>query len=625
MDEEQLELGLAASSTNGNGKVRPPANSSTPKPTDLDKELGIGTSLPMSSWESFLGGENLVLRTGQIPIDDLVEMRKKDGQIRALVRLLTLPILKALETAEWVEADTDNSNPDPEHPAELPPSDSPQDKTPVKPPPGAKTEQQPAKPQGPPAKPGSKVQFAAPPPPAGPPAPPAGKGAAPPGPVPPTGPAPTPPPAPQSPPAPPLPKKVAPPEVEFANLMWTLPPYEGGMTVTAKRVMRQVLLALVEGFAVFEEVRYIPEDGPLKGKIVLKKLAYRDSRTVKFRVDDKGGFDGIRQKTTFAGKTIDVVIPQDKSWYWACNEEENPYYGVSYFEAAFHHWQNKRRLYYIAHIAAQFAAVPGRVGTVPRSATAAELAAFRKALKDFAFNTSLAKPENFEVEFANQNTSFNFLDLINHHNSEMAKSVLAKFLNDENRTVLIDKGNADASTDFFVMQLEALMDEIAESITHYVMPKYIDWNFGTEVYPVLKFPPINDGTKDVIKDMLVAVATATQSQITPEFILEMEKKMADRLGLDVDYEEVAKRKEEEAAKAEEQRKAQLQAFAPPTDQFGGQQGPPGGPGDNGPPGAGGPPGGGGGGQFGFSAEDTGLLSVMQDLVAAIQELPDAEE
>ena len=95
------------------------------------------------------------------------------------------------------------------------------------------------------------------------------------------------------------------------------------------------------------------------------------------------------------------------------------------------------------------------------------------------------------------------------------------------------------------------MAEIAESWKKYLMPQYIDWNFGTGKYPVFRFGVISDATKDVIKELFTVVATAQSSKWTDEFIRELEKKLTDRLGLDVDYDEVKER--EEAAKEEQAR------------------------------------------------------------------------
>jgi hypothetical protein len=425
-----------------------------PKPA-LDKELGVPTAMPFTSFLDVVSGEYLAPNTALVSIDRLVEMRQKDGTVRALLRLFQLPIMKSLKEAEWVEPEE-----------------------------GGATE-----------------------------------------------------------------------ETQFANDMFSLPPSSGGMSVSMTRVVRNALLALLEGFSVFEQVRYVPDDGPNKGKIVLRKLAHRDARTIEFIVDEHGGFDGVRQTAAVKGSTERIKIKKENCWYYTVNEEENPHYGISMFEAAWHHWDIKRKLYYIAHVAAQMAATQGRVGMIPKSASPEETKNFRQMLADFGFNTSGTHPEGFDVKFTNMNTNFDFMNLINHQNQQIAKSVLAKFLEDENRQVLIENAGPDASADFFVMAIESVMGEIAESWTHYLLPPYIDWNFGSSKYPVYRFGVVADATRDTIKDLFIAIATAQTSMWTKEFIRDLEKTLVERLGLDVDYDEVDKREEAEAA---EQAKLQEQ-------------------------------------------------------------------
>jgi hypothetical protein len=414
-------------------------------------------------------------------------------------------------------------------------------------------------------------------------------------------------------------------EVEFANQMFTLPPYGGGMTVPLSKFLRQTLLALTDGFAAFEEVRQVPEEGPLKGKITIRKMAYRDSRTVNFNVDETGGFDGIHQVAQMADKFYDVHIPKEKVWYYAANEEENPFYGVSYFESAYRHYDFKRKLYYVSHVAAQFAAVPGRIGITPPSPDSRMLANFKNALANFAFNTALTIPEGYEVKPFNGNTQFDFMKLIDHHNMMMAASVLAKFLQQEDRQVLIDNGKADATADMFVFMVESIMSEIAESWTIHLMPKYIDWNFGTNKYPVFRFGQLADAAKDAIKEIFGAVVIAGALNCTPEFVRELEKKLAARLGLDIDYDQIAKY-EEEAAQAQQEAEAeaaqqqqqmldmQQAAGLPPA-------GVPGAPKPNGQPAAAPKPGGGVSGPLAA----TSVFSNVDDLVMAAAKLLDHQE
>lgn len=438
------------------------------KPT-VEQELGVTNVLPASTWQDWAGGPvpKGTLAVGRDPMapsqDEMVYMIRRDGQARALLNLLTLPIRAAFANSEWVSPDDGGEE-----------------------------------------------------------------------------------------------------EAAFANLMWKLPHTAGGMQVSSSMFLRQTLLALAHGFSAFEVVRQIPDTGPLKGKLTLKKMGYRDPRTVTFLSDQHGQFQGFRQITNFGMRAINVVIEEQNAWYWAANEEENPMYGVSYFEPAFQHYQMKRKLYYIGHLAAQLAAVPGRIGEIPLGASPRQIQEFKTALANFAFNTAMVAPPNFKVTPFNGNSGFNFLALVDHHNTMMAGSVLAKFFQDSDRTTLIDNSTSDTGADMFVQMLEAITGELSESWSNKLMPQFIDANFSGGSYPQHKFAPLTDANKQAIFDIFEALVVATSLNCTPEFVRMTEEKLAERLGYDIDYKAIAQQEEEAAAaqqKQMEQEQAQQQALA----------------------------------------------------------------
>ena len=156
-------------------------------------------------------------------------------------------------------------------------------------------------------------------------------------------------------------------EADFIRDMLLLPAEDGGMEVSFQTVMSQVFLAIAFGYSPFEIVVHSPTEGSLKGKWTLRKLAYRPSKTVKFAITPEGQFNGFVQRATVNGMMEEVHIPADRAWYFACQEEENPFYGLSFFMPAFFHYDKKQKLYYISHIAASFRAVPARVVKFPGS------------------------------------------------------------------------------------------------------------------------------------------------------------------------------------------------------------------------------------------------------------------
>lgn len=430
-----------APSTNGTM----PAGQPQEEPTTV--EMGVGIIMPFGAW----GDEAELTPNMEITLEQLEQMRKKDGQARALLRLLTLPILAALKRATWEPFD-----------------DSGQE------------------------------------------------------------------------------------EAEFIEQMFTLPPAAGGMTKTLNRFMAELLLGISDSYSVFEEVYWSPASGPLKGKWTLRKLARRPASTITFLVDKNGGFAGVKQRTQFQGREVNVSIPAHKVLYYAANEEENPFYGVSFFLPAYYHFDKKQKLYYIAHLAAQHRAVPGRVGTLPPGSVAAQdKTAFQKALKDYGLMMAMMLPDGFNVEeLGGHLAQFPWLDIIDHHNTQMSKSVLAQFLDsDENKNALVDFSGSDA--EFYMLLLDAIMEDIESRINNHTIPKFIDWNFGTGLYPAFHFGAVTDQQKQAIRDVFSTLGSATTLQVTPDFMFELERKLAEVLDLELDYDELQ-------AEFEEQKKLKLE-------------------------------------------------------------------
>lgn len=343
-------------------------------------------------------------------------------------------------------------------------------------------------------------------------------------------------------------------EVEFANLMWNLPPAQGGMTTPLDQVIDQMLLSLFDGYAAFELVTHIPTEGPLKGKRTLRKLAYRDPRTLTLLQDERGGYAGFRQQAVLPnGKRLDKSLSPSKTALFTVNGHENPLYGVSYFESCYPHYESKMKWYYMSEMAGQFAAVPGRIGTVPRNAKVAEVRAFKADLENFYFNTSMIKKEGWSVDAFNSASGFGFMPYIEHHNLMMAKAVLASFMESEQRTVLVENSTEDASADVFLLSMETLANQFASVLTNHIMPKYIKENFKNSTkFPIFKTGPLSDSARKKISSVFEKVAISGILNTTPEFVRELEKHVAGDMGLDVDYEEIEAREEEAAIQQAEQ-------------------------------------------------------------------------
>lgn len=341
-------------------------------------------------------------------------------------------------------------------------------------------------------------------------------------------------------------------EAAFVEQMLTLPSAAGGMVTPFSRVIAQMLMAIFDGFVGFELVYWSPKTGPLKGKWTLKKLAHRPAETLTFLINDNSEFAGFRQRAMYQNRSIDVKLPGEHCIYYAANEEEKPFYGQSYFQSAWYHWDKKFKLYAIAHIAAQRAAVGTRVGKLPPSPNRDEKDAFKKALADLGVAQYMTIPQDFSVEALKEGPGFDFLAYINHHNSQMSKSVLAAFFDDQQGsggdTTLVDFGRQ--SDALFMMMLQTIMSEIEDVLNNQVIPRFIDWNFGTNRYPKFQFGTLTQEQQAAAVDLFKTLAIAGQAlTCSPEFVHQLEIQVAEEFGLEIDWEAVEARQAAETEAA----------------------------------------------------------------------------
>lgn len=352
-------------------------------------------------------------------------------------------------------------------------------------------------------------------------------------------------------------------EAQFCKDLLLCPPSSGGMTHTFSRFVQQLLLALFNGFSAWEMVYWVPQTGPNKGKITLRKLDWRPAETLTFLLDGQGEFNGFRQRTFFQGRTIDVKIPKDTSVYYAHEEAERPFYGVSMFESAFYHYDKKVKLYYIAHLAAQRAAVGLRIGTMPPNPAAKDKNNFVRGLADLGLAQYMVLPSaDWTVQNIKEEGSFDFLGLINHHNSEMSKSILAQWFDQQQGggqgdSSLVDFGKQSDVT--FMMMLDGILEEMAEVISQRIFPRFVDWNFGTGKYPQFKWGALTGEQKAALQDTFDKLASAgQQANVTPEFMLELEKRMSEDFGFDIDYDTIEKEQAAQKKMQQQQQKLQMQ-------------------------------------------------------------------
>jgi len=331
------------------------------------------------------------------------------------------------------------------------------------------------------------------------------------------------------------------------NLMQ--PPNRGGMEIPMSLVLADSLRAVIEGFRLFEKIYELRD-----GKIVYKRLATRDSQTVTLMRGDDGGYNGAKQRTMFQNRWVDAEIPAWKTFLFTYGKDKNYLYGESAFKAASYHYTIKHKLYYLSNLSVQVGAIPPQVITGPAETSPADRNKILNEFRKLGVKTTAYMPNEFERDQVDAAKGrIDPLPLIDHHNSEMARSILAQFLMLGTQSQAVGSwALSENQSDIFIIALKGLMQNLEDHINYYLIPDLIDLNFSTPAYPEFRFNDMTSDTQQVVRgafEQLVKSGTVREA-----IVRGIEGQMIDRLEIDID--KMQKEVDEENKKAEDEAKRQ---------------------------------------------------------------------
>ena len=304
------------------------------------------------------------------------------------------------------------------------------------------------------------------------------------------------------------------------------PPHKGGMTTPIDLVLAQTLRGVIEGYSGFEKVLSIKN-----GYVVFRKLAWRDPSTLGIRGDARGGFNGFKQRAFIGDNYEEVIIPLERAFLYTYGKEFHNLKGRSAFTSAYSSYDKKRRLYYLSEQQAQSDALKIKVVNAPPKTGQDELDATVAAVDELGFKATVGLPNGYTVEALNQNGGLDLLPLIEHHNAEMARSVLAMF-------ILLGTGSKTGSyslsqdqSDFFIQALMSIRKSLENHFTSYVISDLYAYNFENPRYGTFKFEDITDSTIELLKTVFVKLTE--KDRLPDEVIQGVVKKVADKLDIDM--------------------------------------------------------------------------------------------
>jgi len=328
-------------------------------------------------------------------------------------------------------------------------------------------------------------------------------------------------------------------QAEWVEETLRKPPHKGGMSTPFDLVIAQALRAIVEGYAGFEKVYEISDEQ----KIVFKKIAWRDPTTLRLRTDDRGGFNGLRQKAFIGSEYLDVTIPLERSWVYTYGKEWHNMRGRSIFTPAYAAYDRKRRLQYLAEQQAQSDALKLKILKGKENANQSDLDYNTAIVDEVGFKATVAIPFGYDIETLNSGDGMDLMPHIEFQNAEMARSVLAMF-------ILLGTGSntgayalSSDQSDFFIQGLMSIRKSLENHITSYLIPDLYKFNFETPLFGTFKFEDITDSTIDLLTQSFIKII---EKDHLPESVIEgIVQKMADKLEIDVDLMAEAAEKEKE--------------------------------------------------------------------------------
>lgn len=335
-------------------------------------------------------------------------------------------------------------------------------------------------------------------------------------------------------------------QAEFVRRNLLEPPHKGGMQTPMNLFIDQSLIAIYEGFALFEKVYELKD-----GKLVLKRLAHRDSTTLTLIRDEVGGFGGAKQRTTdIDGAAQEVIIPAYKCFLFTYGKSRNYLYGRSAFKSLYPRYDKKRRLEYLDSVALQADAIKPKVlkrtvdGVVSEQLKKARNKALEVLGRLGKHNSVASIPYGYELDVLNTEGRDPHQS-IERQNSEMARAFHASVILTATQGSASNVGSYSLSTnqkDLLQTAITGVMRLLESHINQYLIADLVDLNFAERHYPEFHFDTPDES---IISAVFEAFKLLVQKdRISDDIATGIEESTATRLGIDLDA--IKKRRQEES-------------------------------------------------------------------------------
>lgn len=268
--------------------------------------------------------------------------------------------------------------------------------------------------------------------------------------------------------------------------------------------LQLALLMAPFGFMPFEQVYRIDAAGMAR----LRKLAPRMPRSIaRFHVAADGGLESIEQYAPPTASALSVTIPVNRLVMYVLDREGGNWTGSSLLRSGYKNWLLKDRLLRVQTqtIQRNGMGVPlykGQPGATPEDLATGKTIATAWRSGDTA---GASIPNGADMLLRGVEGALpDALPAINYHDAQIARGVLAHFLNLGTQTGSWALGTTFA--DFFTMSLQTLAETVADVANQHVVEDLIDVNYGPdEPAPRLVFDEIgsrHDATAMAVQQLV---------------------------------------------------------------------------------------------------------------------------
>lgn len=334
-------------------------------------------------------------------------------------------------------------------------------------------------------------------------------------------------------------------EKKFIEGNLTNPRWKLGMSKSMEITNRTSLRAIEEGHITYEVIYRLDDDG----KVRLDKLAPRIAKTndfdLKIITDNHGEFFGFHQNSYFKSNDVDVIVINESELNKAINIVYGAEYGSNYGRPAtkpvFYHYDKLHKALYTMHVGLELGTVKLRsVKKLGGGASSPDDDALMNILEKVGLSSVIMYDGiKYEVVFedvTDAGVMAQGMEIVRYHTAQMAKALLAQFIEMGTNGNAGNRSLGDTGKTFFKDGLQAMARLLIDEPWNKVIADLIKINFNKNIYPTLVTNPISDDSIEILYQAFQGLVTkGTIPESVQAGIME---KAGEKLGLEVDEEEI---------------------------------------------------------------------------------------